>query len=67
MRQEMSYVLCVLEQVYHETEIGRELTNDERLARYARWDIGLNEQTLNVYYSTYGRQKEAKEKKIKAS
>ena len=42
MRQEMSYVLCVLEQVYHETEIGRELTKDERLARYASLDIGLN-------------------------
>ena len=63
MRQEMSYVLCSLEQVYHEIEIGRELTKDERLARYAGWNIGLNEQTLSAYYNTYGRQQEAEEQK----
>ena len=67
MRQEMSYVLCSLEQVYYETEIGRELTKDERLERYTSWDIGLNEETLNAYYSTYGRQQEAKEQKSEAS
>ena len=67
MRQEMSYVLCSLEQVYFETEIGRELTDDEQLERYSNWGIGLNEETLNAYYSTCGRQQEEKEKKSKAS
>ena len=66
MRQEMSYVLCALEQVYYETQIGREPIDDERLERYSNWGIGLNKETLNAYYSTYGRQQEAEEKKSKA-
>ena len=67
MRQEMSYVLCSLEQVYYETEIGRELTDDEQLERYSNWGIGLNEETLNAYYSTCGLQQEAEEQKSEAS
>ncbi|MDC0649880.1 hypothetical protein OAQ37_05160 [Alphaproteobacteria bacterium] len=67
MRQEMSYVLCSLEQVYYETEIGRELTDDEQLERYTNWNIGLNEETLNAYYSTGGRQQEAEERRKTAN
>ena len=66
MRQEMSYVLCSLEQVYYETEIGRELTKDERLERYTNWDIGLNMETLNAYYYTAISQQEAAEQKSEA-
>ena len=33
MRQSMSWRLCALEQVYHETKIGRALTDDEQPAR----------------------------------
>ena len=52
MRQKMSHILCSLELVYYETEIGRQLTQDERLERYTNWDIGLNMETLNGYYYT---------------
>ena len=52
MRQKMSHILCSLELVYYETEIGRQLTEDERLERYTNWDIGLNMETLNAYYYT---------------
>ena len=31
MRQKMSHILCSLELVYYETEIGRQLTEDESL------------------------------------
>ena len=31
MRQSMGWRLCALKQVYHETKIGRELTDDEQL------------------------------------
>ena len=61
MRQSMSWRLCMLEQVYHETEIGRELTDDEQLERFTNWGIGVNEETLNAYYSTCGRQQEEAE------
>ena len=37
MRQSMSWRLCALEQVYHETKIGRELTDDEQLERFTNW------------------------------
>ena len=63
MRQSMSWRLCMLEQVYHETEIGRELTEDEQLERFTNWGIGVNEETLNAYYSTCGLQQEAEEQK----
>ena len=38
----MSWRLCALEQVYHETKIGRELTDDEQLEGFTNWDVGLN-------------------------
>ena len=52
MRQNMTHNLCYLVLVYHETKIGRQLTEDERLERYTNWDIGLNMETLNAYYYT---------------
>ena len=61
MRQKMSHILCSLELVYYETEIGRQLTEDERLERYTNWDIGLNMETLNAYYYTAISQQEAEE------
>ena len=50
MRQSMSWRLCALEQVYHETKIGRELTDDEQLERFTNWDVGLNADFLDAYY-----------------
>ena len=67
MRQKMSHILCSLELVYYETEIGRQLTEDERLERYTNWGIGLNMETLNAYYYTSISQQEAEEKKSEAS
>ena len=52
MRQKMSHILCSLELVYYETEIGRQLTEDEKLERFKNWNIGLNMETLNAYYYT---------------
>ena len=66
MRQKMSHILCSLELVYHETKIGRQLTEDERLERYTNWDIGLNMETLNAYYYTAISQEEAAEQKSEA-
>ena len=66
MRQKMSHILCSLELVYYETEIGRQLTEDERLERYTNWGIGLNMETLNAYYYTAISQQEAEEKKSEA-
>ena len=61
MRQKMSHILCSLELVYYETEIGRQLSEDERLERYTNWDIGLNMETLNAYYYTAISRQEAEE------
>ena len=65
MRQKMSHILCSLELVYYETEIGRQLSEDERLERYTNWDIGLNMETLNAYYYTAISQQEAEEQQSK--
>ena len=50
MRQCMSLTLCRLEQIYHERDLGRHLTQDEADERYAAWDIGLDNQTIDDYY-----------------
>ena len=63
MRQSMSWRLCALEQVYHETKIGRELTDDEQLERFTNWDVGLNAEIFNAYYYTGMAQHEAEEQK----
>ena len=50
MRQEMSMTIAILELVYHETEIDRQLTDEERAERYASWNIGLDADTVEEYY-----------------
>ena len=60
MRQSMSWRLCALEQVYHETKIGRELTDDEQLGCFTNWDVGLNAETLDAYYYSCMAQQEQK-------
>ena len=42
MRQTMSMKLVTLEMVYYETEIGRQLTQEEQDQRITNFDIGLN-------------------------
>ena len=64
IRQSMSWRLCALEQVYHETKIGRELTDDEQLERFTNWDVGQNAKILNAYYYTcMAQHKQASENK----
>ena len=66
MRQSMSWRLCALEQVYHETKIGRKLTDDEQLERFTNWDVGLNAEILDAYYYTCMTQQEAEKQKNEA-
>ena len=61
MRQCMSLTLCRLEQIYHERDLGRHLTQDEADERYTAWDIGLNTQTINEYHLTKEKQEEESE------
>ena len=51
MRISMSMVLATLELVYYQTEIDRELTEDERVERYESFDIGLNKENIDAWYS----------------
>ena len=60
MRQSMSWRLCALEQVYHETKIGWELTDGEQLERFTNWGVGLNAEILEAYYYTCMTQQEQK-------
>ena len=66
MRQSMKWRLCALEQVYHETKIGRELIDDEQLERFTNWDVGLNAEILDAYYYTCMTQQEAEKQKNEA-
>ena len=59
MRQCMSLTLCRLEQVYHERDLGRHLTQDEADERYTAWDIGLDTRTIDEYYLKKQEQDEA--------
>ena len=59
MRQCMSLTLCRLEQIYHERDLGRHLTQDEADDRYTGWDIGLNAKAIDEYYLTKKKQVEA--------
>ena len=59
MRQCMSLTLCRLEQIYHERDLGRHLTQDEADERYTAWDIGLDTQTIDEYYLKKREQDEA--------
>ena len=51
MRISMSMVLATLESVYYETKVDRELTDDERVERYESFDIGLNKENIDAWYS----------------
>ena len=66
MRQSMSWLLWALQQVYNETKIGRELTDDEQLERFTNWDVGLNAEILDAYYYTCMTQQEAEKQKNEA-
>ena len=61
MRQCMSLTLCRLEQIYHERDLGRHLTQDEADERYTAWDIGLNTQTIDEHHLTKEKQEEESE------
>ncbi len=50
MRQCMSLTLCRLEQIHHERDLGRHLTQDEADERYTSWNIGLDTQAIDEYY-----------------
>jgi hypothetical protein len=43
MRQSMCMVLVIRERVYHETEIGRELNDEEFIHRVESLKMGLDE------------------------
>ena len=58
MRQEMSMTLAILELIYHESDIGRQLTVQEQTDRYASWDIGLDAKTIDDYYLNKQKQSE---------
>ena len=61
MRQCMSLTLCRLEQIYHERDLGRPLTEAEADERYIGWDIGLDAKTIDEYYLKKRQQNEAAE------
>ena len=54
---------CRLEQVYHERDLGRHLTQDEADERYTGWDIGLDAKTIDEYYLEKQEQDEVAEQK----
>ena len=56
MRLTMSFKLAALETLYHEIETGVELTSEEQLVRFNSLGIGLNEDTINFYYSEKNKQ-----------
>ena len=49
MRQTMAFTILSLEAVYHETEIGRELTVEERNDRFESFDIGMSADTIDAW------------------
>jgi len=60
MRQTMSFTILTLEAVYYETEIGRSLTDDERVERYERFDIGMDVDAMNAWQEMRVAQLDAK-------
>ena len=60
MRQTMSFTILTLEAVYYETEIGRPLTDDERVERYESFDIGMDVDTMNAWQEMRVAQLDAK-------
>ena len=67
MRISMSMVLATLELVYYQTEIDRELTEDERIQRYESFEIGLNREIMDAWYDKRYEQLKAAEKGKQAS
>ena len=60
MRQTMAMTILTLEAVYHETEIGRSLTDSERVERYESFDIGMDVDTMNAWQDMRVAQLDAK-------
>ena len=60
MRQTMAMTILTLEAVYHETEIGRSLTDRERVERYESFDIGMDVDTMNAWQEMRVAQLDAK-------
>ena len=60
MRQTMAFTILSLEAVYHETEIGRELTVEERNDRFDSFDIGMNADTIDAWHEMRVAQLDAK-------
>ena len=48
MRQTMAFTILSLEAIYHETEIGRELTVEERNDRFESFDTAMNVVTIDA-------------------
>ena len=46
MRQTMAMTVLTLEAVYYETEIGKQLSDEERVERYESFDIGLDAKSM---------------------
>lgn len=58
-RTTFNMVLATLNLVYHETEIGRELTDDEKIARYESFDVGLTKEIMDGWTDQRVRQLES--------
>ena len=55
-RTTFNMVLATLNLVYHETEIGRELTDAEKIARYESFDVGLTKEIMDGWTDQRARQ-----------
>ena len=60
MRQTMAFTILSPEAIYHETEIGRELTVEERNDRFESFDIGMNADTIDAWQEMRVAQLDAK-------
>ena len=49
MRQTMSMVLATLELVYHDSDIGRQLSDEEQISRFESHDIGLDREAVDAW------------------
>lgn len=67
MRVSMSMILATLELVYYQTEIDRELTENERIQRYESFEIGLNKETIDAWYDKRYEQLKAAKDGMQAS
>ena len=66
MRLTMNFKLAALETLYREIETGVELTPEEQLVRFKNLDIGLNEDTLDIYYNKRDEQQKAADQRADA-